>query len=416
MVRPANRTPEVQLLLCCARVQLSDSVNAQIRSLLHGKIDWTLWLAKVDEHRLIPLAYRALTAVSPELVPAEVLDQLKTASHNLAFRNLRLTHNLLTLLRDLKAGGFEAIVLKGPVVAQLVYRDLKLRSFGDLDIWVKPTDYLPVKRFLIRQGYSRAEEFWLPHLWQEEQHNLEQGELSLINPDGDAAIDLHGRLVAGFLFSVKANFEQFWHDRQAVALGGSNVISLCPEDLLLHLCIHGGKEQWHRLSWVVDIAELINTHPDLNWEELFLKASQYGVERMLLLGLCLAENLVQANLPPVISLRVVMRYKQDALLRALEQAVVESVSQTVPYQNLFFDGQRIWFHLALLGSFSERFVYVGSAIKAYLINPIVRIFRPTTHDYKMVELPNSLAFAYSGLRPLRLLSKLGRSVWAKFQC
>src|SRR3712207_8653927 len=35
---------------------------------------------------------------------------------------------------------------------------------------------------------------------------------------------------------------------------------------LLILCVHGTKHIWGRLSWICDVAELLRTQPDMDWE------------------------------------------------------------------------------------------------------------------------------------------------------
>ena len=68
------------------------------------------------------------------------------------------------------------------------------------------------------------------------------------------------------------------------------MLALAPEDSLLILCVHANKHQWSRLGWICDIAEMLRSHPDLNWPVVMEQARMLRSERMLLLGLLLARE------------------------------------------------------------------------------------------------------------------------------
>jgi hypothetical protein len=61
---------------------------------------------------------------------------------------------------------------------------------------------------------------------------------------------------------------------------------LKPELLLLALCTHATKHNWHELKWLVDIAALIERTPELDWEEIYRVASRFHLSKQI--DLCLA--------------------------------------------------------------------------------------------------------------------------------
>src|SRR5262249_41288467 len=69
------------------------------------------------------------------------------------------------------------------------------------------------------------------------------------------------------------------------------------EDLLLLLCVHGGKHRWDELKWIVDIAELLRARPDLDWRAVAGKAPRAGAWGMLAVALLLANEMLDAPLP-----------------------------------------------------------------------------------------------------------------------
>ena len=68
--------------------------------------------------------------------------------------------------------------------------------------------------------------------------------------------------------------------------------------------MHGSRHQWERLSWLCDIAMLIDKYPDLDWESAIATAKQWGAMRMLYLGLYLAHTWLGATLPASILRKV----------------------------------------------------------------------------------------------------------------
>ena len=74
------------------------------------------------------------------------------------------------------------------------------------------------------------------------------------------------------------------------------------EDLLFSLCVHGSRHLWERLGWICDVAELISRH-DLRLDALLKRAATADTERMFLLGLHLAERLLDAPLPAEVKRR-----------------------------------------------------------------------------------------------------------------
>jgi hypothetical protein len=66
------------------------------------------------------------------------------------------------------------------------------------------------------------------------------------------------------------------------------MMTLAPEDDLLILAIHGGKEMWWRLNWACDIAAFNESHPKLDWIAILERARAQGCLRMVLLAMSLA--------------------------------------------------------------------------------------------------------------------------------
>jgi hypothetical protein len=75
------------------------------------------------------------------------------------------------------------------------------------------------------------------------------------------------------------------------------VWSFAKEELILYLCVHGVKHCWERLGWLCDLAAVLRRNPDIAWDRLLSGCRAQGNERILLLGLALAAELLGAQLP-----------------------------------------------------------------------------------------------------------------------
>lgn len=135
----------------------------------------------------------------------------------------------------LRSRGIEPIVIKGPIVA-LLYPEMALRPFGDIDLCVDPDQF-------------------------------ETAERVLRECDGSLAyVDLHR--------GCPDSSDRAWSDlaarSRAIELEGESLTTLAEEDHLRLLALHAMKHGCFRALWLCDIgAALENRTPDFDWE-LFL--------------------------------------------------------------------------------------------------------------------------------------------------
>lgn len=102
-----------------------------------------------------------------------------------------------------------------------------------------------------------------------------------------------------------------------ITLGGVAIRTLAPDSLLLQLSLHGTKHVWDRLKWIVDIARFVRRYEALDWDRMLYGARAAGTERMTLVGLWLARDLLEAKLPAA----AVGRIDRDAVVATLGRQV-----------------------------------------------------------------------------------------------
>jgi hypothetical protein len=372
-----------ELLLCCARTNASNRVAARLREIAATKIDWEYLFLLARRHSIVPLVYLQLERHASDLVPAEHLNQLKKHYLENVARNTVLTAELCRLINLFAGAGIEAIPYKGPVLAQFAYGNFALRRFVDLDVIVKKSDVLKAREILLAEGYAPSKSLSLnqQELLLRTQHNMQ-----FSRDNHRLIIELHWE-VAPHLFASTVESAQLWENPATIDLNGTPVKTLSAADLLFSLCVHGSRHVWERLGWICDIAELLARH-SFDWPALLDRAARADTDRMFLLGLYLAERLLEAPLPA----EVKERCDADSRLPSLADNVVEHL----------FNGTT---HVPATSR--EIFKYnigVRKTIGARA-RYILYMLRPTDGDLGAHSLPESLSFAYYLARPFRLIKR-----------
>ena len=384
---PSALRPEVDLLLLCARAHLDEQQRQRIRDLVPQNLDWNYLLQLADRHGLQPLLHWHLTAVCPNTVPKELQQNLRVAFQRVSALNILLTHELQKLIALFAENNVTAVPYKGPALALQLFGNVALRQFSDLDLLVHPRDVLRARDLLLRDGYEP-----LPPLTEGQQALLlrTQCNLPFSREQKRMIVELHWKVSAPS-FARPFETEDFWSRLVDGKLETTNIKLPAAEDLLLALCIHGSKHLWERVAWIADIAGLLSSKEKLNWEELISRARSTGSERMLLLGLRLAEKLLEVSLPD----EVKSALKADAKVGLLVDDVV---------RDLFTPG-------LTPSGISGYFLFQIKARRRLRdkINYLRFTFTPNEEDLVRFNLPSFLSFLYYLVRPVRLVVTGGPS-------
>lgn len=383
--KPVTSRLEDELVLLCSRVNTDAESGARIEGITNpaNEVDWDYVYQLARRHSVLPLIYKQLSSIPAAKLPADQLARLKANHQKNLVRNLLLTAELCSILQTFAAAGIEAVPYKGPALAVYAYGKLELRRFVDLDILVRKADVLQAKELLAAQGFvcgtpwTDAQQALLLHT----QHNL-----SLSREAGRLVVELHWE-IASSLFASSLQAEEFWGRLKTMRLNNVTVNSLSAEDLLLSLCVHGSKHLWERLAWICDVAELVKTCTDLDWSVLLDRAASTKNDRMLFLGLHLANRLLDAPLPGHVKSKT-------------EAKVIVSIANKVA-KRLFGGnsqppvsiGQSFRFNWAVRAGWRSRLRYCRL------------LFQPTDADIETVPLPRPLSFVYYLMRPFGLFRR-----------
>ena len=379
-----NHRLETELLICCARGHLDREHASRIQALLLGKIDWDYLIRTALQHGLLPLLNRHLTATCPDLIPKRVADYFHEHHlHNNKY-NLLLTGELLKLLKLFESHGIQAIPFKGLMLASSLYQDLALREFGDLDILVPKRDVPLAREVLASCGYASRH-----RMTKEQEATLLElrCEQAFLRADDMVLVDLHWGIVPRH-FSFAPDPESWWQTDQRLSVSNHNLRTLPPEDLVLPLCVHGAKHCWERLGWICDLAELMRANTEIDWRQLLEEAGKTDSDRMVLLGLYLASDLLGAPLPEEVSRRA----QSDRQVQSLARHVYATLFGKAMNQN------RLNYELFYLRAMKRQ----RDRVRHFLDH-----LAPTPLEWDLLPLPPSLSFLHYLLRPIRLAGKHG---------
>jgi hypothetical protein len=331
--------PESELLVWCARTVVSDDLKARIRRHVQAPLNWRVFLKLAEYHGVVPLMSRTLGTVAPDLVPADFLTQLRQRTSVGAMLNQTLAHELIGVCDALQARGVPVIPFKGATLAVQAYGDLTLRDFTDLDLLVPEGSVGAAQAVLAMLGY--------------EERSVVAGE-SEAHHDGPYQVFVKRRtlcrvdlqwLMAHQHFAFRLDRPEFWARRSAVTIEGQSLPGLAPEDLLLVLCVHGSKHAWEQLKWVCDVAELVRSHPDLNWNQIFVQASTWRCQRMVYLGLSVSHLMLDVPLPTVVLERLKADVEVDALAHRMPASLLLDAREGITEEQaeaLYFTLKESW--------------------------------------------------------------------------
>lgn len=352
--------------------------------------DWDVMLDLAERHCVLPLVHRTLCNLGDSIAPRAVFSRLAHTYVASAAHSLRLTGELLRLLDLLETHGIPVVPFKGPVLADLLYGNVSLRQFADLDILIQEKDFIRARQLLMTDGYRP--EFELKSKAEQEHLRFEHA-LQFRKPASGFVLELHWRFGSlNQAFPVDAR--DVWKRLEPQSFQGRQVRTLSHEDLLLYLSAHGGKHGWDRLEWIVCIAELVRISTSIDWDALSRRAITSGAVRSLHVALLLADDFSRIPLPETLATKIAGDATAQKLARQIRHQLflpeAEPARREVLRHTLYLRTRERWKDRA-------RIVFHSS----------MRIPHPNARDWKLFRVPASLSFLYYLLRPIRLMSEFG---------
>ena len=336
-----------------------------------------------QHHGLVPLVFRRLSA-EMDASRSPGLEALRQLDKSNAHRTLWLTLELLNIHRHLQTRGLEVLPYKGPVLAEMLYGNVAMRQFSDLDLLIRSSDLAAIKEALADLGYE-------PGLRLEkaaERDYLKSGyEYTFDGARGRNLLELKWQILPRF-YSVGFDVNEFFERASVVTIEGRRLRTLCDQDLMLVLCVHAAKHAWKQISWLCDIVQLARSR-QLDWAALQAKAEGLGIMRIVAVTFLLAHKLLEAAVPAELGIDI----DKDA------EILAERIVRLVVAEDEFDPESLAYFRLmmALRERRRDQFSFWWRLL-----------FTPGAGEWSAVRLPELLFPLYRVVRVFRLAGRLVR--------
>ena len=376
-------SPEFDLLLACCAEYSNQQRAERIRKILACQLDWERLIQLTEQHGVVPQVYRCLSAAA-EVVPSGALEALRRHDEANVRQTLWLTRELLRILECLHSLGIATLPYKGPVLAEILFGNVALRQFSDLDVLIHAADVAKTKAALTELGYEPG----IQLTQREERSYLASGyEYTFDSARGRNLLEVQWQILPRF-YSVDFDVDGFFDGAVPVSIGGHSIHTLSVEDLMLVLCVHAGKHVWVQLSWLYDIAELARS-PRLDWDTIQHQARRLGIERIVLMTFFLAHKLLRTPLPAAVQKRL----PTDRAIEALADQILPVIAESVEYNTESISYFRLMMELRERWQDRARFLWR-------------LVFTPSVGEWSAVRLPGPLFPLYRAVRAVRLAKRL----------
>jgi len=319
-----NLPREWELLVAGVKMEPTSRNRQHIEKEFTGSgLDWNRVVDLAYQHDIAPLLYRSVRQLSGTPSAPAAIERLREAYLANALRNTLLFRELqkiLTVLRDRRK---PVVALKGASLAETVYRDRALRPMSDMDLLIRKEDIGEVEELLSGLGYGLDEEHSSRKDWCIA-HYYQLAFRKEVSPAFTSCLEIHWMLERPTR-PFRIDVDGLWERVTATEIAGVPALVLCPEDQLLHLCLHTCKHQLTAgFRSFCDIAEVVRQFGgQIDWEQVSVRASEWRINQYVYVALWLSEQFLGAQVPEQVMKALMPGGFDERLLQAAAERAIE---------------------------------------------------------------------------------------------
>lgn len=279
-------TGAVEKLLTCLHRNPGQEELASIGR--YDAMDWHGILAAAERQGVVSLLHHRLEGRREGLaITEDMMEELRRKYYVAAARNMRLYRELDRLLAVLQETGVPVILLKGAHLAEAVYGNIALRGMSDVDMLVSEDNLKPAEDCLLEAGVQPVE--------RNRVISAHRSHFTYIMADSGLRVEIHWRLFPPD-YPCSIDHRGIWSRAQPLRLARAEVLTLAPEDLLIHVCFHAAKHVPNTsIRMLYDVMQITSSLEErLDWQLLNTRARQWGTSRAVYAFLRLARELLGA--------------------------------------------------------------------------------------------------------------------------
>ena len=293
-----------RILRACLSDPTGESARALARSAPKGLLDSLPALASF--HRVVAPMYASVRGV----VPDDVRVQLERLYRDESARRLIALANLERSQKLLQGLAIPFLVVKGPVLSDVIYAQPRMRFYRDLDLVVPRGSFAIALAALEEEGATVVDANWPYFL----EHVAGQLDLS-------TNVDLHWH----FLYfewlreTTNVSMEDVFERARSVTVEGVPLRTPDAADTLIHLAVHACLAGGGRLVWMKDIEQsVVNDAP--SWDEVVTRAVDWRVNLVVGTMLLRSRRLLSTPVPDEVVKELVPSTAWRAVLGSLDNA------------------------------------------------------------------------------------------------
>ncbi len=269
-----NLSNENRLLLYCAQTRIPEHTMNKVKDIVNLSLNWEEVLVSALSKGIAPLLYHHLKKLQENrFIPKKVMDKLEKAYYANVARNMYHYEELKRILETFYEKGVKVIVLKGAALDKVVYGDIGLRTFGDLDLLVKEEDLAYAKKIMSDLEYVSTPDK-VTEEWRKENHfHLPP----YIQPEKSIVVEIHWNITGD---SFHINIDEWWKMAKVIRIDNCQALIPSPEDMIIHLCLHLFNHGYNEITLrgLCDIFETLRYYKkEINWQRFQDKIDKYKI-------------------------------------------------------------------------------------------------------------------------------------------
>ena len=274
-----------------------------------------------DGAKLLPLVHRSLVALG---IDDPDLARMKGLHRHHWYKNQRLLQQVSPVLAALGEAGIPTMTLKGVPLGLTYYEDLGVRPMSDLDLLVPFTRFREAVGIIDRLGFA-GDPITEPAL----RYFHSRPSIAANGTEVDLHFLIHEALGlrgvpaawAHDFWSVDIGLDEFWSRALPLQVAGVVTTAPAPEDLLLHVLVHGsGNDSGASLRWIADAVTIIDQRGgSLDWNLLVQQARRRHVGPAVRETIAYLDAAGFATIPPatLAAVRSITTTRRDRLVHRL---------------------------------------------------------------------------------------------------
>lgn len=342
--------------VCYARLLASQKAVSRLLSELHfsrrgleqtpTSLSETEWAELTSLARLQRVRFALLPVVNDEpsgggANRAAVIEQCRA----IALRNLRFQAETVSLIEVLHRQGIPLLLLKGIALARTIYPAAWMREMVDVDVMVPRQQVEAAANALRSAGFTPATDLPLETSLAGHHH---------LPPfiRKQVPFELHWT-ITGHDSGLRVDTDQLWARAERISFGPVHAWTLCPEDVLLHLCIHAAHQYGFEMGLrpLCDLSALVSARPAIDWDAVVDRAHAWGAARGTYLTLALAARLLGVPVPRAALARLRADDAADDITALAIEHLFSAADDPVtfpPQLSRLFAAQSMWHRLRYL--------------------------------------------------------------------